>query len=402
MAAVDRSLQRVFGDFVGMRSVVTVDDRLVQVSSRGPGFDHVRLVAAAIVLLHHSRGLQYSDIRDDPLLHFSAGYMDFGRLAVVIFFAISGFLVTPGLVHTANVLNYGVNRCVRIFPGLIVNVALTVLLLGPCLTTYSLGAYFGDPKTYLYAKNILTLMVDYLPGVVTFDGRPAVVNGALWTLHFEVLCYILLGLLCAVGLLSRRYFVLALWCASYAAYVAIGNGPEQTGDFGRLGTFLSLFVFFGNGVLLYLFRERIPFSLATACAAIGVIAVALPLGAGRAAMPVCLPYLMICVGLSALPRRMHLKHDLSYGVYLIHAPVLLAFSLMFPNMHTWPIGAAVVLVITLMLSYASWTLIEGPALNQKTTVAKWIRGRLEAVIPPLKARTAGRPATSPKLGNVRE
>ena len=117
---------------------MTFQDKLALTSFRGPGFDQVRLVAAIIVLLHHCRGLQYPDIQDDPLLHYSAGFMDFGRFAVIIFFAISGFLVVPGLLRTANVVDYGVHRSVRIFPGLIVNVVLTILVLGPILTTHSL------------------------------------------------------------------------------------------------------------------------------------------------------------------------------------------------------------------------------------------------------------------------
>lgn len=120
--------------------------------------------------------------------------MDFGRFAVVIFFAISGFLVTAGLLRRASVVDYAVHRGVRILPGPIVIVLLAMLVLGPLLTTLSPASYFSDPKTYLYAKNISTSMVRYLPGVLASDGKPIVVNGALWTLHFEALCYIALGL----------------------------------------------------------------------------------------------------------------------------------------------------------------------------------------------------------------
>src|ERR1700730_3749205 len=128
---------------------MTFHGRLVSVAFRGPGFDQMRLVAATIVLLHHCRGIQYPKIQIDPLYHYSGGYMDFGRFAVVIFFAISGFLVTPGLVRSGSVLDYAVNRTARIFPGLIVNVVLTMLVLGPILTTHSLTSYFTDPGMYL-------------------------------------------------------------------------------------------------------------------------------------------------------------------------------------------------------------------------------------------------------------
>lgn len=381
---------------------MTIQDRLALTSFRGPGFDHVRLVAAIIVLLHHCRGLQYPDVRDDPLLHYSAGFMDFGRFAVVVFFAISGFLVTPGLLRTANVVDYTVHRSLRIFPGLIVNVVLTMLVLGPILTTHSLVSYFTDPQTYLYAKNILTLMVNYLPGVVASDGNPVSVNGALWTLHFEVLCYILLGLLAALGLLSRSNVVLALWCASYAIYIAIGTSPPFGAALsGRLSTFLSLFVYFGCGVLLYLFRARIPFSPVLACSALVLLLGALPLGGGPIVMPVCLPYLTMFCGLSVLPGKVPLKHDLSYGVYLIHAPILLAFTLTFPNMHIWWIGAAVVFLVTLVLAYASWTFVEGPALSKKKVASKWAQRRMESLKPLLGSRTPAETTATQRIGNQR-
>ncbi|MGV7218135.1 acyltransferase family protein [Bradyrhizobium sp. UFLA05-112] len=379
---------------------MTIEDRLVLTSFRGPGFDHVRLVAAIIVLLHHSRGLQYPDVRDDPLLHYSAGYMDFGRFAVVIFFAISGFLVTPGLLRTASVVYYALHRSLRIFPGLIVNVVLTMLVLGPILTTHSLASYFRDPQTYLYAKNILTLMVNYLPGVVANDGTPASINGALWTLHFEVLCYMLLGLFGVFGLLKRRRLVLAFWCASYAISIVIALSPSFAAALGgRFPIFMSLFVYFGCGVVLYLFRARIPFSPVLACTTLVVLVGALPLGGGPLVMPICLPYLMMFCGLSALPGKVPLKHDLSYGVYLIHAPVLLAFSLTFPNMHTWWIGAAVVFLVTLVLAYASWVFVESPVLSKKKMVSKWAERCIESLKPLLGSRTPTRTAAE-RIGKL--
>jgi peptidoglycan/LPS O-acetylase OafA/YrhL len=373
---------------------VTFNDRLVATSFRGPGFDHVRLAAATIVVLHHCSSLLYSDITDDPLLRYSAGFMDFGRFAVVIFFAISGFLVTPSLLRTGNVVDYSMHRVVRIFPGLIVNVGLTMLILGPILTTHTLSAYFADSHTYLYAKNILTLMVNYLPGVVARDGSPASVNGALWTLHFEVLCYIGLGLLAWFGMLRRRPVMLAFWCGFYAIYLAIETLPPFAAAFsGRFLVFVSLFVYFGFGVLLQLFSSCVPFSAFLASAAFVLLLVALPLGAGALVMPICLPYLAIFCGLSALPGKMPLKHDLSYGVYLIHAPVLLAFSLAFPNMHIWWIGAVVIYLITVTLAYVSWMFVEKPALVKKKAISTWAHRCMAIILPQPRTQLTRQPSS---------
>lgn len=379
---------------------MTFQDKLAAVSFRGPGFDHVRLFAAIIVLLHHCRGIQYYDFRDDPLLHYSGGFVDFGRFAVLIFFAISGFLVTPSLLRTRNVVNYAVHRSMRILPGLIVNVALTILLLGPLLTSEPLSTYFGDPQTYRYAKNILTLVVDRLPGVTAPAGTQLSINGSLWTLHFEALCYILLGLIGVLGMLSRRNTTLILWCAFYAIYVAICTIPSFSATLpDRFSTFTGLFIYFGSGVLLYLFRERIPFSGALACAAAALLLLALPLGGGALVAPICLPYLMVFCGLSSLPGKLPLKHDLSYGIYLIHAPILFAFSLIFPDVHTWWVAALVVVLITSSLAYASWIFVESPALSKKKAAATWVNRCIRRIVYPPTMRAADRASVTEKPVN---
>jgi peptidoglycan/LPS O-acetylase OafA/YrhL len=373
---------------------VTVQDRLLATSFRGPGFDLIRLAAATIVLLHHCRGIQYPDIRNDPLFHYSGGFMDFGRFAVCIFFAISGFLVTPGLLRTGSVVQFGVNRALRIFPGLVVNVVLAMLVLGPILTNRSLTSYYTDPQLYVYAKNILTLTIRYLPGVVDRDGSPAIVNGALWTLHFEVLCYIALMALFVIGLLKRRKLLFALWCLFYAVYVGTSISPTFAAAMPeRFVTFEELFVYFASGALLYVFRDRVPFSAAAAIVALALMLVALPLGGGAIVMPVCLSYLTVFCGLSSLPGKVPLKHDLSYGVYLIHAPIMIWFTLAFPDVRTWWIAAAAIFLITLVLAYLSWTYVEGPALGKKKTVSSWVQHRVESVL--LMLGLGGRVRTRP-------
>jgi peptidoglycan/LPS O-acetylase OafA/YrhL len=117
-------------------------------------------------------------------------------------------------------------------------------------------------------------------------------------------------------------------------------------------------------------------------------------------MPICLPYLMMFCGLSVLPGKVPLKHDLSYGVYLIHAPVLVAFSLTFPNMHIWWIGAAVVFLLTLVLAYASWIFVEGPALSKKKVASNWVHRRIESIMPALRTRTPVQAAAPERIGNL--
>jgi len=362
---------------VDLQAMVSFEERLLANSFKGPGFDQIRLAAATVVLLHHCRGTQY-DIRIDPLFVYSGGYIHFGLLAVLVFFAISGFLVTPGLARSGNVTEYMVHRAVRIFPALFVIVLASMLVVGPALTSFSQVSYFSDPKLYLYAKNVLTLSYNNLPGVVSRDGQPIIVNGALWTLHFEVLSYFALGLMSMMGMLRRRSVFMMVFAASYAIYVALSFEPTIVAAFvsDRFGTFIGLFVYFGAGAALYIFRQYVPFSGLLACAAFTMVVVALPYGFGPVFLPLCLPYITVFCGLSVLPGGALLKRDLSYGVYLIHAPILVAFSLVFPNVRAWEVVAMIVFFITLILAYLCWTFVEGPALRQKKNLSNWVHCRM--------------------------
>src|SRR5205823_1730413 len=107
------------------------------------------------------------------------------------------------------------------------------------ITNSSYLDYFLNPRLYLYAKNIFTLTYNYLPGVTTKDGEPVVVNGALWTLHFEVLAYCALACLSLIGALkNRRMFVFTL-VSSYLLCIALSFYPLALQALpGRMVTFI--------------------------------------------------------------------------------------------------------------------------------------------------------------------
>jgi peptidoglycan/LPS O-acetylase OafA/YrhL len=357
---------------------MTLLERFRASSFRGPGFDQIRLGAATIVLFHHCSGLNKNDIRLDSLFRFSGGYINFGFLAVAIFFAISGFLVTPSLLRSGNIIDFATRRILRIFPGLICVVFATMLILGPFDTILPLREYFTNFQVYRYMKNIATLTVDHLPGVTSDDGHPIEVNGSLWTLHFEVLCYAALALTSILGILHRRIFFLALFVISYGTNIGLGLDPA----FGalmpvRFVTFMSLFVYFVAGATLFVYADRVPYSPILAIGIFALGLVTMPLGLGVLFVPICLSYLMVFLGLSALPGRSYLKHDLSYGVYLIHAPVLVTILVYFPflALQAWWLVAVIVLSVTLVLAYLSWTYVEGPAMSHKKIVADWLSQR---------------------------
>jgi peptidoglycan/LPS O-acetylase OafA/YrhL len=356
-------------------AVVTLEDRFVAVSGRGPAFDHVRLVAAGVVLMHHCWLTQHS-IRD-PLFLYSGGFVHFGIFAVLIFFSLSGFLVVPGLMRTGNVVPYAINRALRIFPALTAVVIGTMLLVGPALTSMSWHDYFTSREFWLYAKNILTSTYNYLPGVTARSGGPVVVNGALWTLHFEVLAYVALAFMSVAGVLARRAAFLAILAVCYSLYLLIAFGhPLAQVLPGRFTIFVTLFTYFSVGSGYFLFRDRVPFSGGLAGASVAIMLAAFPLGLGPVTLPICLPYAVIFIGLSSLAEGVPLRRDISYGVYLIHAPTIAIFLALLPDHTRWWLLALIVAAATSALAYCCRILVEEPALRRKKPLFYWVQTRL--------------------------
>lgn len=361
-------------------AIATLEDRLVSVSGRGPGYDLIRLIAATTVLVHHCR-LTAHDIRD-PLFVFSHGFLHFGILAVIVFFAISGFLVTPGLQRGNGLVAYGVNRAMRIFPALLIVVLTSAFVLGPLLTKLSWRQYFADPNLYRYLKNAFTFTYDYLPGLTGDDGKQIVVNGALWTLHFEVLSYVALAVLSvAGGLRSRKIFAVVV-AVTYSIYLMIAfEHPLASVLPSRFVTFIGLFVYFAAGSALLIFRDRVPYSALLAVAGVALTFATLPFGLGPVLLPIALPYAIVVLGLGPWFSHVPVRHDISYGVYLIHTPALVLMICVLGGHVRWELMAVMVFITTVLLAYLSRMFVEDPALQYKNILTDWIKAGLARVNP---------------------
>ena len=106
----------------------------------------------------------------------------------------------------------------RIFPALIVVVFLTVLFLGPLVTSLRFIEYFSSMETWSYLIH-LGLLRDALPGVFTDNPYPSAVNGSLWMLPHLFILYIILFLLVNLKLTSKRY-ILFLYFIGFAMLIS--------------------------------------------------------------------------------------------------------------------------------------------------------------------------------------
>lgn len=338
--------------------------RLSNLFDQPNGFDTIRLLAASAVIVSHGFVLTGAV---EPLDHLTGGQATIGTLAVSAFFVISGFLI-PASFDRGGIARYAVKRARRILPALVVAVLLCAMVLGPLATQLPLGAYFADPATWRFLGHALFLPVGYdLPGVFA-DHPLSAVNGSLWSLKYEVACYVLVPLALMLAPL-RKAAVIAAWLASFA--IARLVPPDAGGALYHLGQLAELFRFFGAGMLLYLYRAQIQLRPALAWLCLGV--------AGVGALTPLFNELAATLGAYALIafaglcgerfRQVTARGDISYGVYVLAFPIQ---QLLVPATLGFAMGGIVLgwlanALLALPLAYAagalSWFLVERPALG---------------------------------------
>jgi peptidoglycan/LPS O-acetylase OafA/YrhL len=160
-------------------------------NSAFPGFDGLRLTAATSVLFSHAFLIAEGNENGEPQNHLLGPKNILGLYGVFTFFIISGFLLTSSLPSRTGVIQFSINRFLRIFPGFVFCILATSLLIGPVVTSLDLRAYYAQPDTYTYIWSSLACLCDHWSAPFQF-AAPSNLNISLWSLSFEVLSYLFL------------------------------------------------------------------------------------------------------------------------------------------------------------------------------------------------------------------
>ncbi|MDX2238560.1 MAG: acyltransferase [Hyphomonadaceae bacterium] len=359
---------------------------LDQCKGFGPGFDFMRVFLAAAVLSWHSVGIangNYALLKSTPLW-----IVEFVTLP--LFFALSGFLVAASATRLS-LRSFLTNRGLRIVPALAVDILICALILGPLLTTRPLSEYFKHPDFFRYFANIVGWVHYDLPGVFETNPSPRV-NGALWTVPFEIGCYAALSVLIALRLHNKAWALAASGFGLLIAAVLV----ERLGVMARLPELAAKFVdallfdrgarlipAFLLGALVYRLRHALPYSwgLGLAIAAAGSVLAVLgdqSLTRDATLSLIATPlmaYMIALLGLTPLPKLpFYSTGDYSYGLYLYHVPMQQTVVFLVPGA-----GPLLVLLISLPVTSAlaalSWWCVEKPvlALRKHAAFANWMR-----------------------------
>lgn len=362
------------------RAYCSLGGKLNIANGRPSGFDYLRISLAVAVLAAHGTLTTEGWAADHAV--WESPLRTVIRAILPMFFALSGFLVAGSLERCRTLFSFLGLRMIRIYPALAVEVLLSAFIIGLSTTTLSPSDYLLHPEFHRYLLNAIGDIHYALPGVFARNPDPSVVNRQLWTVPWELGCYVLLALLAVLGIVQRPIWgpiaVATIFTTQLAYRIA-----KHHGHYGHiLGAVPGalLVASFLCGLSLYLYREKVSWrKLYIALSAFVALISFYFLSAADYLGVVAISYLTIAVGVTNVRRSFVIRGaDLSYGVYLYGFAIQQLFAYLFPQWRVWWASMLVCIPAALIVAAASWNLIEKPALKLK----KWLF-RIEKAIFPL-------------------
>lgn len=280
----------------------------------------VRFIAAFFVIYAHSFPLSVGYSELDLFMTVSECTMSFGSFSVHIFFICSGLLVARSLEKDGDLVRFAKKRIIRVFPALWLVVLMTIFVIGPLFTTLSVKEYFLNTQTWKYLGSCLLLPEQGLPGLFENNIYPGVINGSLWTLRIEIVCYVFLMVCHAWKLTQEKYlkwlyplFVLGLFLCLFVDVPLFLMAKKY---------YVLLFSFY-NGMVFWVYRKKIKVNYLLAGALLICFVISAFLHYPELGVCLLFSYAFV-VFVFAVPqcgRRLAKAGNLSYGIYLCAFPV---------------------------------------------------------------------------------
>ncbi|WP_285405841.1 acyltransferase [Luteibacter sp. ME-Dv--P-043b] len=335
-------------------------------------FDALRLSGALLVALGHTMDI----VLGYDGLGAATNNQSFGGLGLNIFCTISGFLIMRSRMRNPAAPFFRA-RALRIFPALFIAIPLMALVLGPMVSTLTIGEYFHNGETWRFLATIFGFPLNpILPGVF---GHTALV-GQLYSLTAELSFYILVGLM--GGWKHFPKFVAVALIVVWAVFLrtdyqslpfshifSIKAGQLTTFFYPvRLGTLCVLYLFVGASVAILAPEPRLLTRIALCLLPIWLIAL---YSTDRRVYDMVemsmLPLVVLGLGVATrftikLPEWLG---DVSYGIYIYHfATAELVYTVSPPAWRGWSMILAC-LVISTLFGWISFQLVEKRALARK-------------------------------------
>jgi len=348
-------------------------------ATRKNKFDAIRFLLATLVIASHSYPLLRDNNASEPVSRLTGGQLTGGELAIDGFFALSGFLIVQSWERSRSAIQYFRKRILRIYPGFLFAVLFGAFVVAPRIASDS-SDYWSRFSVASFLGSTLNLDTR-LPKVFANLPVPAV-NGSLWSIRYEFLCYIGVAMLGMAGAFRYRFAILiafAICLTLHAGQIFLGLRLPSGGLATMLcdpGPWPRLAAFFLSGVLFHLYADRITHSHWIAGAALLLLGISSQIEMLPLALPVFGTYLLFHVAYLPIPRLDCFagRGDLSYGLYLYAFPIQQWLVHQYGDSLTPITLFLAAFPITILLAAISWRFIERPFLVRKSPPGEPVNG----------------------------
>lgn len=375
-------------------------------------FGFLRLTLAVLVIFSHSFPLGGFGI--DALGAFTHGKHTIGLVSVAMFFVLSGFLICRSASGSVSVTRFLWHRFLRIFPAYWICLVVCACVFAPLVAFVEHGTLLrvfsapqDSPQSYMLGNaglfhlhggsllGIVNIHPQTIAGLLRHNPFPYAINGSLWTLPFEVGCYVCVAALAVLGVVRRaRGVVLILFVALWSLYAFSYLNSES---FHRwlpvpgIDWLIMLSLFFCAGCVCFLYREKIPCSGAAFATCVAMLAASLPFGMFGLVTPIFLTYAFLWLAFNFSFPRFDAQGDFSYGTYIYAFPVQQGLALFRVQEGGFGLYFVWSLLLTFILAILSYRLIEAPCLRwKKVNIADVIHaGSKRSLVTRVVPRTHG-------------
>ncbi len=348
-------------------------------AGRDNNFNLLRVIAATMVIYSHTLALSG---RSEAI----GGVTSFGTLGVRLFFVMSGFLITKSFLTRESLSHFLLARFFRIYPGVWVAVLFCVFPVGWYFSTLHGAAYWHHPTVlrFLYKDMTLLTGTSNIAGVFPHNPIHGSINASLWTLQYELIMYLITGLLGVLALLQdkKKYaIVLALTVLAYVFFKREGAANLVAflkGSGMRADRWLDLSLLFMLGGAFCIYREYVPLNWPMALLSIAIVFASFRWGRRDWVIPVFFAYSVLALAFlpGGILRKYNRLGDYSYGIYIYAFPVQQSLMALYLAAHphlvvisrkspAWDILPyfCCSFLGTVILAFLSWHLVEKPALQ---------------------------------------
>ncbi|AFY42841.1 acyltransferase [Nostoc sp. PCC 7107] len=356
-----------------------------KLSKDNNAFDLLRLILAIFVVTTHGYligGYGFGE----PLakvMGFKSPF-NLGETGVIGFFALSGYLITASFERYRNPLIFIYHRFFRIVPGFWICLLFTSFVIAPIIyfvNNHSLSAFSWNESLSYVVRNIFIAIKQWnIAYVLDYAAYKESLNGSLWSLFPEVICYAFTLFAGSLGLFrENRIILLGVFIGIFSLLILKSNNLVYGPTFIMLSSFnlIQAYTSYITGCLLYIYRQELHINLKGVIFILIITILLLRFGGYTSVAPILVAIIVI-YGFNCF--KFKIPFDISYGIYIYSFPFQQLLYSIFGNNLPVYLYLSFSILGSCILGFLSFYLIEKPFINIRKKLDKLISNAFQLSI----------------------